>query len=138
MFRRHPKPKPRRTDLLSKASKAQARGKPRKAIAAYRALLEDNPDDPVVQGKLARLLAQNHEPDAAWATYRAAASGYEEQGFRDKAIGVMQSAADEVPHIPEVWLELSRLHLAREQPADALDALLDGQRHLRRSIYSGL
>src|SRR5690606_16237811 len=104
----------------------------KKAVAAYRKVLDDDQDDHDVHARLAPLLAQTGEPGSAMASFRAAAEGYMRRGFVDKAIGVYRQAVEAVPHDERAWDRLADLYLAKEKKKDALTTLLDGRKRYRK------
>ncbi len=120
-----------RAAVLEDAEKARARGKRKKAVAGYRTILEHEPDDYVVHGKLAPLLVDD-APRDAWTSFEKAAQGHASKGFADRALAVYRQAADALPFIPEGWEQVAALHQQRGRRADAVKALLDGQGHFWR------
>lgn len=128
-FKRH---KPySRTEILEAAGKAQAKGKTKKAIAEYMKVLEANPDDHVVHGKVAPLLARTKQFSRSWSSFMAAGQGYELGGFGDKALSVYTHAARCMPLQVEAWESVTRLQLSRGLREDAVNTLLKGHRHFR-------
>ena len=120
-----------RSIVLEAADKARAKGKPKKAIVQYRRVLEANPHDHVIHGKIAPLLAETKQLREAWLSFVAAGEGYVRNGFIDQAISMYRQAARYFPREVEVWEAIARLQVDRERPADAVKALLEGRRHLR-------
>lgn len=121
-----------RSDILAAAAKAQAKGKRRKAIAEYQKLLAADPNDYVVHGKVAPLLAETKQLIEAWASFVAAGEGYLQGGFAEKALSIYTQASRYLPREVTVWETIARLQLDRGRRADALKALLDGRRYFRR------
>jgi tetratricopeptide (TPR) repeat protein len=121
-----------RSELISDADKARAKGKLKKAIAGYRKALELEPGDPVVHGKLAPLLARAKQSEAALESFHAAARGHLDKGFADKALAVYTQAADTFPYHVSLWQQLSQLNLTKGRRADAVRVLLRGRLYFRR------
>lgn len=117
---------------LETAAKARSRGNRKRAIAEYRRILKAQPEDHEVHGKLAPLLVENREPEAAWASYLAAGEGYFAKGFVDKAIAMFKLAVSQLPGQVEAWERVADLYLERGRRADALKALRDA-----RFVYRG-
>lgn len=115
-----------RSRVLDEADQARARGRRRKAVAGYREILEHEPEDAAVHGKLAPLLVDD-EPWSAWLSFEKAAQAQLAKGFLDRAIAIYRQAAEALPFLPEAWEQVSALHLQRGRRADAVKALLDGQ-----------
>lgn len=120
-----------RAETLERAAKAQGRGQRKKAIAEYRKVLEQEPENPAVLGKLAVLLAQTKQLEEARQRFVAAAEVYEKQAFDDKALATYLQAAGYLPRRVELWERIAKLHVKRDRGADATRALLDGSRQLR-------
>lgn len=124
MFRRTDKPFDR-GKALDVASKARAKGNLKKAIAAYREVLAVKADDLDVHLKLAPLLAEIRQVDAAWESFVVAGEGFSKRGFADKAASVYRQAGQLVPTRAEVWERLCDICLERERRADAAKTLAD-------------
>jgi tetratricopeptide (TPR) repeat protein len=120
-----------RRRILSEATRAQRKGKPRKAVALYREVLGVEPGNVDVHRRLAPLLARTRQCDEAWASYRRAAEGLAQQGFVERAIGVYREAAHHLPRESAVWLAIAELELTRGRRADAVAALCTGRSQLR-------
>lgn len=123
---------PTRSELITEADQARAKGRLKKAIAGYRKALELEPQDPVVHGKLAPLLARTEEPEAALESFHAAAKGHLDKGFADKALAIYTQAADTFPHRVSLWRQVAQLNVEKGRRADAVKALLRGRLHLTR------
>lgn len=121
-----------RSEIISAADQARAKGKLKKAIAGYQKALELEPKDPVVHGKLAPLLARSKQPEAALESFRAAAQGHLDKGFADKALAVYVQAADLFPHQVNLWQQMAQLNLSKGKRAEAVKTLLRGRFHFRR------
>jgi tetratricopeptide (TPR) repeat protein len=118
-----------RAASLAAAQKAVAKGRVKRAIAEYSRILEHQPDDFEVRGRLAPLQAKRKLLDAAWSNFKAAAQGYERDGFLEKALSVYRQAAHSLPDRSGLWEMLADLHLQRHHSADALAALREGAWH---------
>ncbi|MFQ5441172.1 MAG: tetratricopeptide repeat protein [Thermodesulfobacteriota bacterium] len=122
-----------RTEILETAGKAQARGKRRKAIAEYQKILKVDPDDYVVHGKIAPLLAGSRRFSDAWSSFEASGQGYIQRGFVAQALSVYTQATRHMPGVRDAWEAVIRLQLERGQEADAVKTALTGQRNFRTS-----
>ena len=67
-----------RTTLLAQADRSRAQGRRKRAILLYAKLLQQDPRDLAVHGKIAPLLAAEGLRDQAMASFRAAADGHDE------------------------------------------------------------
>ncbi len=121
-----------RTEILGAADQARARGQTKKAIALYRRVLEEVPNDLAVLAKIAPLLARRKKKDQALASFTAAAGGQVKAGFDDRALSLLLQAAEFYPEEFELWDEIARIHVQRGRRADAVAALADGARRLQR------
>jgi Tfp pilus assembly protein PilF len=120
-----------RGETMARAAKAEAKRQRKKAIAEYRKVLEQEPDNPVVLAKLGALLARTRQPEEARKKFLAAAEVYEKQAFEDKALGIYQQAAGFLPGRAELFEQIAKLNVKRSRPADGIRALLDGAAHQR-------
>jgi len=120
-----------RSQTLAEAEKARGQGRTAKAIKLYRAVLAKEPNDAVVHGKIAPLLARRKKlRGEALASFRLAAQGQLKAGFTDRAIALYVQAAAFFPLETELWEEIARLDQARGRRADAIEALMEGAGHL--------
>ncbi len=126
------KPTYDRSSSMSRAAKAEGRGKRKKAIAEYRKVLAQEPDNPVIQVKLATLLAQTKQHDEARLKFMAAAETYEKQAFEDKALAVYRQAVAFMPKRVEMWERMAQLDVKRERNPEAIRDLLDGAKSFRK------
>lgn len=124
---------PTRSEIVSAADRARARGSIKKAAAGYRKALESDPSDPSVNVKLAPLLARLGDPEGGARCFRAAAKRHLDAGFTDRATAVNVAACGVFPLAPEFRLEVARLNVARGRKQDAVASLLDGGRRLARA-----
>jgi len=120
-----------RADSLTRASKALGRGRRKAAIAEYRRVLAQEPNNPVILAKLAALLAETRQIPEAREKFNAAGERYEKQGFPEKALAVYVQAATYLPRQIDLWETIAGLNLARSRRADAIAALLEGRQHFR-------
>jgi tetratricopeptide (TPR) repeat protein len=121
-----------RSEIITEADRARAKGKLKKAIAGYRKALELEPKDPVVHGKLAPLLARSKQPEAALESFRAAAQGHLDKGFADKALAVYVQAAEVFPREVSLWEQVAQLNVSKGKRAEAVRTLLRGRFRLHR------
>lgn len=121
-----------RSDLLEAAAKSARRRRYKKAVGLYKKALESQPNDPAIQSKLAPLLATIKDSTGAWTNFSAAAETFRKQGFIQKAASVYVQAAQCFPDKVEVWEAISGLYKERNLSADAIKALLDGRKALKR------
>ena len=121
-----------RAKVYADAEGARGKGKKKKAVAGYRQILEHEPEDWQVHGKLAPLIADD-QPREAWASFEKAAKGHLDKGFADRALAVYRQAADLLPFIPDGWERVAQLHQQKGRKADAVKTLVDGQRHFTRT-----
>src|SRR3569832_1240659 len=122
---------PTRSEVIAKADRARSKGKLKKAVAGYRKALELEPRDSAVHMKLAPLLVRAKEPEAALQRFRAAAQGYLDKGFEDKALAVYTQAAETLQSQVSLWKQVAQMPLARGRRADAVRILLRGRLYLR-------
>ncbi|HEY6099662.1 MAG TPA: tetratricopeptide repeat protein [Anaeromyxobacter sp.] len=124
-----------RTATLAEGDRARARGRRRKAIAAYRKVLAADPKDTGVHGKIAPLLARTGKRTEALASFRAASEGQVRAGFVDRALSVLRQASDFYPEELGLWEEIARLHVQRGRRADAVAALVGAGGRLLRTRH---
>jgi Tfp pilus assembly protein PilF len=130
LFARRP---PTRAELVAAADRARGRGNARKAAALYQEALRSGPDDPVVNARLAPVLARLGDADGAALAFRLAVAAHLASGFLDRAAGVLGAAADALPLEPSFRLEAAQLNLRRGRRPDALAGLVDGAATLVRA-----
>ena len=122
-----------RSQTLAEAERARGQGRTARAIKLYRAVLAREPNDAVVHGKIAPLLARRKKlRGEALASFRLAAQGQLKAGFTDRAIALYVQAAAFFPLETELWEEIARLDQVRGRRADAIGALMEGADHLAR------
>lgn len=117
--------------ILAAADKARVKGRFRKAVAAYRQLLEVDPYDHEIHGKLAPLLAETKHLPEAWTSFAAAGEGYIREGYGDKALSIYTQASRYLPRQIEVWETIAKLQAERGRSPDAVKVLLVGSVHFR-------
>lgn len=126
-----------RSRILSQAGRARVRGRARKAIALYRRVLDQEPDNADLHRRIAPLLASTKQGAEAWASYRTAADRLASRGFLDQAAGVLREASASLRRAGDegaqraVWERLADIELERGRPADARGVLLEGSRQFR-------
>jgi tetratricopeptide (TPR) repeat protein len=128
LFSRQP---PTRAELLAQAAAALAKGRKKKALRLHERVLELEPDNLELHGRIAPLLAETGRREEAWASYQRAAEHHREEGFVDKAISVYRQAAEKLPRNVTVWERLAELLQAREQPGEAYRVLEEGTGHFK-------
>ena len=121
-----------RRKLLASAAKARKRGRAKRAIEYYRRVLEAEPHDAEVHRKVAPLLAGVGQHQAALDSFSQAMQGLLRGGFDENALGVCIEAAGFYPQKAELWETIARLRMKASQASDAISALMEGRRHLRR------
>ncbi|HXX48716.1 MAG TPA: tetratricopeptide repeat protein [Myxococcota bacterium] len=121
-----------RSQIIARASKAEGRGKRKKAIAEYRKVLEHERDNPAILVKLAALLAQTKQPDEARAKFQLAAETYAKQEFDDKSLAVYRQAVTFLPKHVELWERMAELDVKRERVPEAVRDLLEGSAKFNR------
>lgn len=124
-----------RSSSMAAAAKARASGDFKKAIAEYQKVIEREPDNTDVHGKIAPLLAQAQQYKQAWKSFEICADGFKKKGFVDKAISVYAQAADFLPGLPDVWERMATLHLERLRKPDAVKVLLKGRTYFKTREY---
>jgi tetratricopeptide (TPR) repeat protein len=117
---------------MSRAAKAEGRGKRKKAIAEYRKVLAQEPDNPVILVKLAGLLALTKQLDEARLKFGAAVETYEKQGFDEKAVSVLRQAVTFLPKRVELWERIAQIDVRRERAPEAIRDLLEGSGKFRK------
>lgn len=129
-----PTPPPRSYDrkrTLEKASRAQQRGKRKKAIELYRKVLADEPENIELHRRLAPLLAKTRKREEALHHFGQAVQGLAKRGFPDKAVGLCREAVTFYPTEVVIWEAISDLQLERKRRVEALNALLEGRAKMR-------
>ena len=121
-----------RRRLVEEAAEARGKGKRKRAIELYRELLTLAPDDCEVHGKLAQLLAEGGDIEAASQSFRAGALGYHEKGFTDRAIALLKQAVVHAPLDVEAWLSISAMYVVRDKHKDAHKALDEARPHFTK------
>lgn len=122
-----------RRDSLEMANRAQRKGKPKKAIAAYQKIIEHDGEDPMVLHKLAMALAETSRTVEARTKFLAAAGAYEERGFVEKALAVYVTASHYLPKDVEIWERIADTQIEKGNRAEAIKLLLDARKHFARS-----
>lgn len=120
-----------RSKLLAAATKAQTKGRYKKALAFYEELLRTTPNDVEVHRKAAPALARAKRTDEAWKSFRLAATSLTSAGFVDKAVGVYREAVHFMPRHADAWVAIGDLEVDRGRNRDAAKVLLEGRRHFR-------
>jgi len=121
----------RRRSLFSEANRARSKGKPLRAIALYRDLLCDDPDDLDVILRLAPLLAREGEHFEAWALYRQACKALLAAGRHEACLAAFREANRVLPYEFEAWRLTAELERKLGRPREAFETLLEGRRQFR-------
>lgn len=120
-----------RTELLSQAARARARGRRKRAIVLYRRVLENEPDNEVLHKRVAQLLAQSRRMNEALEHYRKAADELVRRGFEEHAIAVYRESLHFEPRVTWVWSRVAKLEANRGCVVDAVETLRKGARCFR-------
>ncbi len=121
-----------RAEVVAAADQARGRGRVQKAADLYQEALRTEPGDPVVNARLAPLLARLGDAAGGARAFRLAAEAHLSAGFLDRAAGVLASATAALPLDPSFRLECAQLNLRRGRRPDALAGLVDGAAALAR------
>lgn len=121
-----------RREIAARASEARGKGKRKRAVELYREILEHDPDDHEVHGKVAQLLAESGDLAAAAASFRAGAEGYHRKGFTDRAIALLKQGVTHVPTDADSWIRISEMYVVREKKKDAQKTLADARVMFKR------
>lgn len=127
-----------RTALLAQADRSRSQGRRKRAILLYAKLLQQDPKDLAVHGKIAPLLAAEGLRDQAMASFRAAADGHAAAGFVDRGIAVLRQAADLFPDDESLWVEVATFHVQRGRRGDAVAVLTEGGARLLPTRYRAI
>jgi predicted Zn-dependent protease len=120
-----------RNRVLAEATRARAKGKPKKALALLQTVLAHEPSNAELHRRVAPLLAGNQQLSEAWASYQVAVANLVRAGFVDQAVGVLREAAGQLGRQRAVWEELAEAEQQRGRPVDAHKTLLEGRQRFR-------
>jgi thioredoxin-like negative regulator of GroEL len=120
-----------RSRLLAKAVRARKKGRRKKAIALYCEVLAVEPENDDLHRRIAPLLAETKQPEAAWSSYQRAVEGLAKKGFLDHVVGVLREASVLLSRQVELWYALSDFELKRRGATDAAEVLLEARQHFR-------
>ncbi|MEL6547952.1 MAG: tetratricopeptide repeat protein, partial [Myxococcota bacterium] len=129
-----------RRECLDRAHKARSQGKISKAIQLYEQVLARTPGDYEVHARIAPLLVKARRNTDASSNFARAIEGYEEAGFRTKAISVAVLSAEQLPKRLECWMRAAELYREDGRIEDAVDVLVQarlqfaGRRHARSAL----
>ena len=126
-----------RDTVAEEAAAALGKGRKKKALRLYGQILDLEPDNLELHGRIAPLLAETGKRTEAWESYQRAAEHHHEQGFVDKAISVYRQAAEKLPRTVEVWERLSSLQVEREHAGEAFRVLEEGCRQFTWRRWKG-
>lgn len=121
-----------RSKLLSEATRAQARGRLRKAANLYGKVLEHERGNLDLHRKAAPLFARAGKLDQARESFEQVAREFARSDHHQQAIGVYREALHYLPRRAELWLGIAHSQVARGCPNDAVQVLLEGRHKLRR------
>jgi len=130
-----------KSESLEKAGKALVKGKIDKAIVEYKKILEADPDNFVIRGKVAPLYAEQNKMLEAWTNFKASAHGYSRAGFVAKALGVYAQATQYLPNELELWDSIARIQLEKGMKVDAIETLnrasenFSDSKSLNKAVY---
>lgn len=119
------RPKPWDRDAtLRRAEEFRSRGKPKKAVAQLRQVLERDPRDATAHGRLAPLLLQLGRHEEALLSLRVAADDFDARGFGDKSLSLwLQIAQAKVTDL-DAWQKVVQFHVAKGRKAEGVKVLL--------------
>lgn len=113
-----------RDATLRRAEEFRSRGKPKKAIAQLRKVLEHDPRDALAHGRLAPLLLQLGKREEALVSLRVAADDFDARGFGDKSLSLwLQIAQAKVTDL-DAWQKVTQFHVAKGRKAEGVKVLL--------------
>lgn len=127
------KPAYNRARTFEAAENARRKGRTSKAIEAYRKILAVDPTDPQVNARIAPLLIKRGKEHEAVIAFETAAQSFVDKGFVDKALAVYSQASSFFPTNEQIWLRTAELTADRGRKADAINVLMKGADHLRKS-----
>ena len=120
-----------RTKVLRDASRAQAKGRIKKAIALYRQILMVESNNAELHAKVAPLLARTGQYFDAWRSFRTAARNLVRIDRLDHALGTYREALRYLPHEIDAWLAVADIEVKLGRGRDAVKTLRQGRRHFR-------
>jgi tetratricopeptide (TPR) repeat protein len=118
-------------ELLAEAHRARNKGRERRAVALYRRVLLEDPDDAEVALRLAPLLARRGEGFEAWQLYRNAARELSRRKRWEECLNVYREACRFVPYEFEAWRLCAELLIKMRREDVAFEILLEGRTHFR-------
>lgn len=121
----------RRRALFSEANRARSKGKPLRAVALYRELLCEDPDDLDVILRLSPLLAREGEHFEAWALFRQACKTLLAAGRHEACLAAFREANRVLPFEFEGWRLTAELERKLGRDREAFETLLEGRRQFR-------
>ncbi len=121
----------RRRLLFSDANRARAKGRAQRAIALFRELLCEEPDDLDVLLRLAPLLAREGEAFEAWSLYRRACKCLLAAGRHEACLSAFREANRVLPYEFEAWRLTAELERKLGRERAAFETLLEGRRQFR-------
>ena len=120
-----------RKQLLAEAHRARNAGRVRKAIALYKRVLREHPNNVEVAVRTAPLLARRGEDFEAWQLYRTAARRLAREKRYSDCLSVYRDACRYVPHEFDAWRLRAELELKLGREEAAFATLLDGRNQFR-------
>lgn len=121
-----------RKECLKAARAYEAKGRKNKAINGYLKILENEPADYEVHGRVAPLLAKKKRYAESWDSFLAASQGFREAGFVDKAVGYLVKATRVMPWKTQAWDAAAALYVDLDRRPDAVRTLFEGHKNFRK------
>ena len=118
-------------ELLAEAHRARNRGRERRAIALYKRVLLEDPNNADVALRVAPMLARRGHSFEAWQIYRAAARNLARAKRWSECLAVYREACGFVPWEFEAWRLCAELQLKMGRDSAAFETLIDGRNQFR-------
>jgi thioredoxin-like negative regulator of GroEL len=118
-------------ELIAEAHRSRNRGRDRHAIALYKRILLEDPQNADVALRVAPMLARQGETFEAWQIYRATARDLAQAKQFLECLTVYREACRTVPREFEAWRLCAELQLKMGREDAALETLLDARNHFR-------
>jgi len=118
-------------ERLAEAHRARNRGQERRAIALYRRILLEDPNNVDVALRLAPMLARRGQGFEAWMIYRAVARDFARAKQWTECLNTYREACRYVPFEFEAWRLCAELQIKLGREDAAFETLVDGRSHFR-------